>query len=392
MVPSYELLRYVAAFLLAAVVVAASLAVLPAAAQSDGAAAVAVSNTTVSPETPTAGEPFSLEITVANYERSPTAATINEVVVVVDGERRYAASDVGRLTPGTRTTFDAPVTIDDPGQHTIRLEVYGESRGGLINTQSPVVVDVRPQQRPSLSVSVSDAVSGASRDVNVTVANGAGERIDGVVVRADSPADPVTFDETTRVAGEMSAGDTRTFTLPARAAEAGTYPVDLSLAYADDGERRTVTERFEARFADPTNPGRVILSGVETTRRGGTLELSATASNVGGTEVGGVVVAVDDTDVVRSQTYFVGSIEGNGFSTFSLQTDVTGDGSAVPVDVRYVSGGVERSFTTEVSVPPASRPATPNDGGGGSVFGTAVPVAAGAVVALVGGVVYRRRR
>ncbi len=391
MVPSRPPLRPVAAVLLVAVAVA-SLAVLPAAvAQSNGAAAVAVSNATVSPETPTAGEPFSLQITVANYEQSPTAATINEVVVVVDGERRYAVDDVGRLTPGTRTTFDAPVTIDDPGQYTIRLEVYGESRGGLINTQSPVVVDVRPQQRPSLSVSVSDAVSGASRDVNVTVANGAGERIDGVVVRADSPADRVTFDETTRVAGEMSAGETQTFTFPARAAEAGTYPLDLSLAYADDGERQTVTERFEARFANPANPGRVILSGVETTRRGGTLELSATASNVGGTEVGGVVVAVDDTDVVRPQTYFVGSIEGDGFSTFSLQTDVTGDGSSVPVDVRYVSGGVERSFTTEVSVPPASRPATPS-GGGGSVLGTAVPIAAGAVVALVGGVIYRRRR
>jgi hypothetical protein len=391
MVPSRPPLHPVAAVLLVAVAVA-SLAVLPTAvAQSDGAAAVAVSNATVSPETPTAGEPFSLQITVANYEQSPTAATINEVVVVVDGERRYAVDDVGRLTPGTRTTFDAPVTIDDPGQYTIRLEVYGESRGGLINTQSPVVVDVRPQQRPSLSVSVSDAVSGASRDVNVTVANGAGERIDGVVVRADSPADRVTFDETTRVAGEMSAGETQTFTFPARAAEAGTYPLDLSLAYADDGERQTVTERFEARFANPANPGRVILSGVETTRRGGTLELSATASNVGGTEVGGVVVAVDDTDVVRPQTYFVGSIEGDGFSTFSLQTDVTGDGSSVPVDVRYVSGGVERSFTTEVSVPPASRPATPS-GGGGSVLGTAVPIAAGAVVALVGGVIYRRRR
>ena len=391
MVPSRPPLRPVAAVLLVAVAVA-SLAVLPAAvAQSNGAAAVAVSNATVSPETPTAGEPFSLQITVANYEQSPTAATINEVVVVVDGERRYAVDDVGRLTPGTRTTFDAPVTIDDPGQYTIRLEVYGESRGGLINTQSPVVVDVRPQQRPSLSVSVPDAVPGASRDVNVTVANGAGERIDGVVVRADSPADQVTFDETTRVAGEMSAGETQTFTFPARAAEAGTYPLDLSLAYADDGERQTVTERFEARFADPANPGRVILSGVETTRRGGTLELSATASNVGGTEVGGVVVAVDDTDVVWSQTYFVGSIEGDGFSTFSLQTDVTGDGSSVPVDVRYVSGGVERSFTTEVSVPPASRPATPS-GGGGSVLGTAAPIAAGAVVALVGGVIYRRRR
>jgi len=391
MVPSRTPLRPAAAVVLVAVAVA-SVAALPAVtAQSSDQAAVAVSNTTVTPETPTAGEPFSIQATVANYERSPSAATVNQVVAVVDGERRYVADDVGRLTPGAQTTLDIPVTLDDPGQHTVRLEVYGESSGGLINAQSPVVVDVRPARQPSLSVSVPDAVPGASREVNVTVANGVGHRIDSVVVRADSPAGPVAFDETTRVAGEIPPGETRTFSFPARASAAGTYPVDLSLTYADDGARRTVTATPETRFAAPANPGRVILSGVETTRRGGTFELSATASNAGGTEVGGVVVAVDDTDAVQSQTYFVGSIEGDGFSTFSLRTSVRGDASSVPVEVTYVTGGVERSFTTEVSVPPASSPATPTDGGS-SLSGTGLLVAAGVLVALVGGVVYRRRR
>ncbi len=391
MVPSRLPLRPVAAVLFV-VVAAASLAAVPVVtAQSGDRATVAVSNTTVTPETPTAGEPFSIQATVANYERSPSSATINQVVVVVDGDRRYVADDVGRLSPGAQTTLELPVTVDDPGQYTIRLEVYGESRGGLVNTQSPVVVDVRSQRQPSLSVSVPDAVPGASRDVNVTVANGVGHGVDSVVLRADSPASAVTFDETTRVTGEIASGETRTFSFPARVSETGTYPVDLSLTYADDGERRTVTTTSETRFAAPTNPGRVILSGVETTRRGGTFELSATASNAGGTEVGGVVVAVSETDAVQSQTYFVGSIDGDGFSTFSLQTAVTGDPASVPVEVRYVTGGVERSFTTDVAVPPASRPTTPTGGGDAPLSELALLAGAGTLVALVG-VVYRRRR
>lgn len=398
MVPARQpSLRSVVPLAVAFALVAASLAVAPAAtsAQStDQSAAVAVANVTASTQTPAAGEPFSLEVTIANYEGSGQAATLTQLVVSAGGERQYVADDLGRLTPGSRTTVTVPVTLDEAGQRTVSLQLYGSSPGGLVNTRAPYVVEVREPQRPSLSVSVPDAVTGASREVNVTVANGGDDPIQNVVLRANSPADAVSFDETTRVRGRVAAGETRTFTFPARTTDAGAYPVDLSLAYTESGDRRTVNETFATRFGEPSNPGRVILSGVEATRRGGTLELSATASNVGGREVGGVVVAVEEVPGVRPQTYFVGSVEGSGFSTFSLQTSVTGDVSAVPVEVTYVSGGVERSFETEVSVTPRAAPATPpgHGGGGGLSLGTVAPVVAGLVVVLLGGAVYRRRR
>jgi hypothetical protein len=382
-------------FALALALVAVPLAAVPPAdAQSaDQSAAVAVSNVTASTQTPTAGEPFSLRVTIANYQGSQQAATLNQLVVVVDGERRYIADDIGRLTPGSRTTVSVPLTIDDPGQRTVGLRVYGSSDGALVNTRSPFVVDVRAAQRPSLSVSVPDAVVGASREVNVTVANGGDDPLGNVVLRADSPADAVTFDETTRVRGRVAAGETRTFSFPARVTAAGSYPVDLSLAYTESGDRRTVNKTFETRFGEPSNPGRVILSGVEATRRGGTLELSATASNVGGTEVGGVVVAVDGTETVRPQTYFVGSVEASGFSTFTLRTGVTGDVSTVPVEVTYVTGGVERSFATDVSVTGRAAPETPADrGSGGLSLGTVAPVVVGLALVVLGGAIYRRRR
>lgn len=388
-------LASVAPLVVVALFVAASLAAVPAATTAQSttqSAAVAVTNVTASTATPVTGESFSLDVTITNFEGSEQWATLTQLVVAAGGERQYIADDLGRLTPGSHTTVTVPVTLDEPGQRTVSLQLYGNSPSGLVNVRAPHVVDVQESQQPSLSVAVPDAVTGASRDVNVTVANGDDGPIRNVVLHAGSPADAVSFDETTRVRGRLAAGETRTFTLPARTTAAGSYPVDLSLAYTDRGTRRTLNETFATRFAEPSNPGRVILSGVETTRRGGSLELSATASNAGGQPVGGVVVSVTETDAVRSRTYFVGSIDGSGFSTFSLRTSVTGDVSAVPVEVTYVTGGVERSFVTEVSVPAASTPATPPGGGGGGLpLGALAPVAVGLVLVALVGVVLRRR-
>ena len=377
-----------------ALLAVASLTVVPAATtaqSSERPAAVGVVNVTASTQSPAAGEPFSLGVTVANYEGSGQAVTLNQLVVSAGGERRHIVDDLGRLTPGSRTTVRVPLTLDDPGQRTVSLTVYGGSDRSLVNTRSQYVVEVRDPQRPSLSVSVPDRVVGASREVNVTVANGGDGPIENVVLRAGSSAGAVSFDETTRVRGRIAAGETRTFTLPARTTAAGSYPVDLSLAYVRSGTSRTVEETFVTRFAEPANPGRVILSGVETSRRDGTLELSATASNAGGQEVGGVVVTVNGTDAVRPQTYFVGSIEASGFSSFSLRTGLTGDASAVPVAVTYVSDGVERSFTTEVSVPTA-RAQTPSSGDGGGLPLAALAGVAAALVLVGVGVVTLRRR
>lgn len=354
--------------------------------------AVGVSNVSASPQTPTATEPFSLRVTITNYEGSGQTATLNQLVVSADGEQQYVADDLGRLTPGSQITVTVPITLNQPGQRTIALELYGSSGDSLINTRTPYTVDIQETQRPSLSVSVPDAVTGAAREVNVTVANGGDAPIQNVVLRADSPADAVSFDETARVRGRIAAGETRTFRFPARTSVTGSYPVDLSLTYTENGARQTTNETLSVRFAEPANPGRVILSNVETTRRGRTLELSATASNVGGREVGGVVVSVNGTDAVQPQTYFVGSIDGSGFSSFSLQTSLTGNVSDIPVEVRYVTGGVERSFITEVSVPAASAPTTPSGSSGPLSLGPLIYAVLALITAAVGGAIYKRRK
>jgi len=363
------------------------------AAQSSEPASIAISNVTASTQTPSVGEPFSLRVTITNYEASSQSAVINQLVVDAEGERRYVADDLGRLSPGAQTTVTVPLSFDEPGQKDIRLKLYGESGRSIINSGAPFAVTVRDAQQPSLSVSVPDAVSGGSRNVNVTVGNGAEHPINSVVVTADSPAGEVEFDETKRVYGRMEAGETRTFSFPARVTTAGQYPVNVSLTYTDEGMRRQLTERFETRFGEPNDVGQVILTGVEAIQRGDTLEISATASNVGGTEVSGVVISVLGNEAVRPQTYFVGSIEGSGFSTFTLRTTATDRITNAPVEVTYVSGGVERSTMTDVRVDSPQTPAPSGDRGGESSLslGRLVAVVAGLVLVVGAGLLYRRR-
>lgn len=362
------------------------------AADARSSSAVSVTNVTYTPDTPTAGEQFTLRVTIANHGDGTGTFRVSEVYARGLSNTEYIAEEVGALPPGTSTTITLPVTFERAGWHTFAVHVNGQVyEGGIVNIEHPVTLKVADEQRPQVELSTGEAVPGATRPVNVTVANGGRTDVRQVAVTVDSPT--ANFTLTRRVRARIEGGNATTFRFPASVAESGTYPVNVTVTYTERGERHRFVRTFPATFDGPASPGEIRLTGVDAVARGGTLELSATASNVGGTSVGGVVVAVNGTEAVRPQTYFVGSIDASGFSSFSLQTRVTGNVSTLPVEVRYVTGGVERSFTTEVTVPAASGPATPPDaGGGGSPFGT-VALAVGGLALVVGGVVvYRRRR
>jgi hypothetical protein len=386
----------VSGVLLLVIVITASIFTGPVAGQiSNSGAAVAISNVTASSDSPTVGEPFALRVTITNFENSQADATINDLAVNVNGDQQYIAGDLGTLSPGSEITVTVPVTSDEPGQNRIQLELYGEtSSGEIFNTETPYVVDVREPQQPSVAVSVPEAVSGATRNTTVTVANGADRPIDNVVLTVDSPASEVEFDETQRVAGELAAGATENYTFPARATSPGTYPIDVSVRYLDGGTQQEIERTFETGFTEPANVGEVRLTGVEATQRGRTVELSATASNVGGTEVNGVVVGIDDRAGISERNYFVGSIDASGFSTFTLQTQTSDPVSSIPVVVNYTTSGVQQSYVTNVSVARTAPTDGPpeSDANSGLSLGAVLPLGLIIGVIVIGGILYRRRR
>jgi hypothetical protein len=344
----------------------------------------------VAVEDPTVGGETPVSVTVDNGQASgirDLRLTANGSNVRVENARRFAA-DLG--AGGERTfTFDA--TFPDQVRSTVALTLrYTTAAGERRTLRETTTVDLgdagEPVERPQVEVAVEDAVPGATRTVNVTVANGLSNEVRQLRVVADSPA--ADFEVSERVRSTLAAGGSATFQYPASADESGAYPVNVTLAYTEDGIRRRVSREFEASFGAPANPGEITLTDVQAVARGGSLEVSATASNAGSSDVGGVIVSTGGEQVADAD-YFVGSVDASDFASFTLSTTARGNVSTVPVEVSYVVDGVERSFTTDVPVRQAAPAGPPRGGGGGGL--PLVPILVLVVLVAAGVAVYRWR-
>ncbi|MDS0293740.1 COG1361 S-layer family protein [Halogeometricum luteum] len=357
------------------------------AAPADAAGAhLGVTGVEVRPTSPAPGQQTEFEVSIRNGPNSASAVELSDVYVRAVGSTDDVAriEDAGTLPVGGNVTVPLSASFAEPGAKNLRVTVVGrQSDGSVVRARYPVTVEVEEPNRPQLELSAEEAVSGSRRPVNVTVANGL-ER-DIRQLRVETASDRVNFSVNERVRARLRAGNTTTFTFPARISEPGAYPVDLTLHYVDNGVERSVSRTYEANFDAPTNPGELVLTDVQATQRGGTLELSATAGNVGSSTVEGVVVSVPEASGVEGSRYFVGSVEQSDFSSFTLTSNVEGNVSSVPVEVTYSVGGVERSFTDSVEVDRrVVRRQSPQQGGlplvpiGGAVL--VLVLAAGAFV------------
>jgi len=340
-------------------------------------------------ENPSVGGETAVSVNVTNgaSERlRDVRLAVNGSNVTVENPERIAA----RLEPGAERSFaytatfeSAPSTIEAALRYTT---VEGQSRTVTEDATIGAGRLASAGDRPQIEVSVADAVPGATRPVNVTVANGLDHDVRQIRVVAASPS--ASFDVSERVRATLPAGETVTLGFPARVDEAGSYPVEVTLAYTDEGVRRRVNRTFRATFGAPANPAEIALTGTEAVATGGSLEISATAGNVGSTDAEAVVVSVPGAGDVAPADYFVGGIDSSDFASFTLRTSLSGNVSSVPLEVRYVADGVERNFTTEV---PVERRTVrrPDAGGGGGL--PLVPAAAVVGVLVLAGVLYRVR-
>jgi hypothetical protein len=131
------------------------------------------------------------------------------------------------------------------------------------------------------------------------------------------------------------------------------------------------------------------LTDVDAVAEGGSLDLSATASNVGSERVESVVVSLPDSADVTGREYFVGGVDGSDFSSFTISTTVDQNVTSVPVEVTYVVDGVQKTTTVDVSVEQVALQAPSESSGGGGL--PLIPIAAVVVLVIVLGVAYQVR-
>ncbi|WP_135663742.1 CARDB domain-containing protein [Halorhabdus rudnickae] len=455
---------------------------------------LSVTNVSHTPEMPTVGETFEVELTLQNQgESTARSVTINEVYAQTPGQNTYFADDLGRLGPGGSMTVSVPATIDEPGTHSFDVKVNGvDSHGNVVTVRHPVTVRVLGAEKPQIQVDFEreDGIVGVDSEANVTVANGLPDAVRNLRLELDGNG--IGIDSPTRVSSELSGAGEQTYAFTLTPTEAGTRSVTAELRYTDGtGETKTVetTETYdveeltqqlqldvrtiegdsavevnavnlgnapledvavtaesdaatvstglidripsqqsrsvrlnvtditaprpelriraaydvggdrletETTAAAALVPGEVELTGIEITPAGGgTVQLTGTASNVGGTDVSAVTVRVQsDTGVVPSssgQEYFVGEIEGSDFASFTVNARLAdpGNRTTVPLAVTYLVDGHQRRATAEASYEPAPTPDPAQTGGGGLPL---VPILVVLVVVGAGVYVWRRRR
>jgi hypothetical protein len=186
---------------------------------------------------------------------------------------------------------------------------------------------------------------------------------------------------------------------------AGTGTLDLA---GTEGEV-TIVARYETGGRSGTarttvdytrNPGDVELTGVDVERVDGKVHLSGSASNVGLGAVEGVVVRVLPSEGVEParpyREFFVGQIPPSDFVSFDLYATVDANTSTVPVEVRYIVDGEERTEVARIPIEDSAAPQQPPPDSGSSgndrvVYGVGALIAF-AVLGLIGFAIYNSQQ
>lgn len=388
---------------------------------------------------PVAGVESRVEVDLSN----PDGEAISDVTVTVEGGAVDRRASVPVLAAGATDTVNLSVR-PERGEQSVTVGVaYTTSTGRRTSTTDEVTVAADPL-RPDVGVAISPAPEEEQAAANPQLAGlvgagglgGAGgdggsgalqQESDGegstdrVAVEvtnfgnapvAEAVVRPRTDNRTLprRFVGDLAPGESATVTVDLSAVErsatlvasvnytvAGTGPPGAREASVEDSAapvRGTARGTFDYdRPAGAVRVTDVALSFDEE----GRLVVSGNAGNVGDAAVDGVVVSVGSNEHVApaypQRTYFVGTVDGSEFAPFELTADVdAGNASTIPVEVRYVVNGEERTRTTEL--PYDGSLSTPDEGGGSLPFGAAglgLGIVVGLLLAGLGLVVLRRR-
>jgi len=232
-----------------------------------------VDDVTVSPETPTAGEPVTIEATVQNSAGSTQAVEIDRVAVVENGEQLVDATGIGSLAIGDGTTVPLTTTFDEAGVHETTVEFTGTDEDGETVTVSQPLTVVVEGGAPSIETRNVTAVAGAPTNLTMTVGNPTEATLRNVVVSLDGPGlvgeidrrvvpaidpgaeTPLTFRLRPESAGETLLETTISYTTAAGTEATVTSSEILQIRPREDRVAVRVTTQEPAREADGTDLG-----------------------------------------------------------------------------------------------------------------------------------------
>ena len=231
--------------LVALVVLGAVTAVGPATA---AGARLTLTDTTVTPATPTVGAPITAETTLRLSAGSNTSMTVDEVRVVErnDSDEQYGtATDLGTLSPGE--TLDVPVTfsVDEAGAYDLQLVAVGtDAEGDSVRATRPLAIGVE-RGEPQVELDTDEYVAGAETQLQATVSNPTTAAIRDIDISVTDPRQDAGASIPT-----LAAGASQTVNLSVSAPESGNRTLELTTNYTTpNGVELTSTTTREVDVA-----------------------------------------------------------------------------------------------------------------------------------------------
>ena len=194
-------------------------------------ARLTLTDTTVTPGTPTAGAPITVETTVRLSGGSDTPLTLDNVTVVdSDGERLGRATDLGRLSPGETLSVPVTITVDDPAVYDLRVIARGtDSDDEGARATRPVTVGVE-RGAPLVEIRNATLIAGTDNTVEAAVSNPTTAPLRDIEVRV---IDPDSGEQTRRTVPALAAGASETLTFEVRAGASGERDLTLGTTSTD---------------------------------------------------------------------------------------------------------------------------------------------------------------
>ncbi|NEU58817.1 hypothetical protein [Halorussus sp. MSC15.2] len=306
---------------------------------------------------PEVGSNFTLTTHVENVDDGDGNVFVESVEIrrTPDGDDVVAEEKPKkRLWSGDSLQNRQSLELGETGEHTLYVRVeFRHGNGESYEVVQPVDVTVF-DPHPLMAVEAESTLPGSRTTLNVSLTNGVREPIRNVELQVQS--DGVSVKDNRRNVAQLSGTATETFSFEVSGETSETVNLTADLEYTTaNGTQRSVTRTLTPTLTELSNPGAVNLTGISVSRRGQTLQVTGSASNVGTTDVLSVVVGVQSNSNVSpgqsTAEYFVGEIPSSDFSSFKVQANLDSNASSVtiPLRVSYIVDDVRRVRTVSLT-------------------------------------------
>lgn len=318
-----------------------------------------------------------LDTSISNVE----VTVSSENATILDGRSVFAS-----ISQGDAENAKFRFRPKQAGTDELRATVSYTLPSGTERTVTQTQTIETEAARDSFVLETSQSGTGSENTLTVKMINQGNTPAEDVVITARS--ENATISQA--IVGSVQPSSTERVQLDATLS-APSADVVVTAEYESGSVKESVSTRKTIR----ATPATFELTGLDTARENGLLQITGSTSNVGTTTAQSVIIRVLPGENIEpappNKDFFIGEVPGSDFSSFDLTARTSGNVSEVPLEVSYLVDGERLSQTFSVSVNQAQSAQSDRQTGGGSGAGLLAVLGLGTVaVFAIAGLLVRR--